>query len=325
MILADKILNLRKKNGWSQEELAQKLNVSRQSISKWEGASSIPDISKVIELAAIFGVSTDCLLKDELHDSDSEYSPFLPDVSNLPLITLDEAIEFVAAKKAQGKKIALGVVLCICSPVLLIFLAGVTEFYKVITEGLAVGLGITALLILVAAAVAVFITSSLPLRKFKNIKSNNFETAYGVIGAISEKLNSFEESYTKKIVVGVMLCILSVVPLIIGAVTGACDMAVVSLTCLMLILVAVAVFLFITGATEKSSYQQILGEGEYTKENLSHNEKFDRFSGFYWPIIVSAYLLWSFISNDWNITWIIWPVAALLFAALSAIFKKEAD
>ena len=48
MILADKIIELRKKNGWSQEDLAEKLDVSRQSISKWEGAQSIPDMNKIL-------------------------------------------------------------------------------------------------------------------------------------------------------------------------------------------------------------------------------------------------------------------------------------
>lgn len=46
MILGEKILNLRKENGWSQEELAEKLNVSRQSVSKWESSQSIPDLEK---------------------------------------------------------------------------------------------------------------------------------------------------------------------------------------------------------------------------------------------------------------------------------------
>ena len=48
MILSEKILTLRKKNGWSQEELAEKLNVTRQSVSKWEIAASIPDIGKIL-------------------------------------------------------------------------------------------------------------------------------------------------------------------------------------------------------------------------------------------------------------------------------------
>ena len=56
MILADKITEERKKNGWSQEELAEKLGVSRQSVSKWESAGSVPDLQKVIQLAELFGV-----------------------------------------------------------------------------------------------------------------------------------------------------------------------------------------------------------------------------------------------------------------------------
>lgn len=66
MILAEKIMQLRKKNGWSQEELAEQMKVSRQSVSKWESGSSIPDLNKILLLAQIFDVSTDYLLKDEL-------------------------------------------------------------------------------------------------------------------------------------------------------------------------------------------------------------------------------------------------------------------
>ncbi len=73
MILADKIMNLRKKAGWSQEELANQLNVTRQSVSKWESAQSIPDLDKVIQLSRIFEVSTDYLLKEEVEEP--EYIP----------------------------------------------------------------------------------------------------------------------------------------------------------------------------------------------------------------------------------------------------------
>ena len=62
MILAEKIIDLRKKNGWSQEELAEKMEVSRQSISKWEGAQSVPDMGRIVRLSEVFGVSTDYLL-----------------------------------------------------------------------------------------------------------------------------------------------------------------------------------------------------------------------------------------------------------------------
>ena len=70
MILADKIIRLRKKNGWSQEELAEKMNVSRQAVSKWESAQTIPDLEKILRLSALFGVTTDYLLKDEIEEEE---------------------------------------------------------------------------------------------------------------------------------------------------------------------------------------------------------------------------------------------------------------
>lgn len=65
MILADKVIMLRKRNGWSQEELAERLDISRQSVSKWESGAAIPDLDKIIKLSSLFGVSTDYLLKEE--------------------------------------------------------------------------------------------------------------------------------------------------------------------------------------------------------------------------------------------------------------------
>lgn len=56
MIIADKIVSLRKRAGWSQEELAEKLGVTRQSVSKWEGAQSVPDMDKVVSMSRLFGV-----------------------------------------------------------------------------------------------------------------------------------------------------------------------------------------------------------------------------------------------------------------------------
>lgn len=72
MILADKIIALRKKAGWSQEELAEQLGVTRQSVSKWEGAQSVPDMDKVVQMSRLFGVTTDFLLKDELSEEEEE-------------------------------------------------------------------------------------------------------------------------------------------------------------------------------------------------------------------------------------------------------------
>ena len=66
MIFADKVIALRKKAGCSQEELAERLNVSRQSVSKWESAQSVPDIDRILQMSRLFGVTTDYLLKDDM-------------------------------------------------------------------------------------------------------------------------------------------------------------------------------------------------------------------------------------------------------------------
>ena len=82
MTFSDKLIALRKKAGWSQEELAERLNVSRQSVSKWESAQSMPDIDKILQLSSLFSVTTDCLLKDM--QAEPEYTE--DDTSPLPRI-----------------------------------------------------------------------------------------------------------------------------------------------------------------------------------------------------------------------------------------------
>ena len=66
MSVAKKLLTLRKKEGLSQEELAEKLNVSRQAISRWEMGSALPDAVNLLQISRLFGVSTDFLLYDEI-------------------------------------------------------------------------------------------------------------------------------------------------------------------------------------------------------------------------------------------------------------------
>ena len=124
MILADKIIDLRKKAGWSQEELADKLGVSRQSVSKWEGAQSIPDMNKILQLSELFGVSTDYLLKDSLEAPEPLAAPEDADSEGATFVSMEEANAFLAAKERNARQIALGVLLCILSPICLILTCG---------------------------------------------------------------------------------------------------------------------------------------------------------------------------------------------------------
>ena len=107
MILADKIIALRKKAGWSQEELAEQMNVSRQSVSKWEGAQSMPDMEKILLLSKLFGVSTDYLLKEEI-DSEPTADPQVESEPGLRRVTMEEASEYLrlCRENAPGNAVA---------------------------------------------------------------------------------------------------------------------------------------------------------------------------------------------------------------------------
>ena len=104
MILADKIIEERKKNGWTQEELAQKLGVSRQSVSKWESAGAIPDLKKIIQLADLFGVSTDYLLKDEVEKENTE--TICDTDCELHRVSMEEANTYMDEKKKAAPMLA---------------------------------------------------------------------------------------------------------------------------------------------------------------------------------------------------------------------------
>ena len=116
MILADKIIYLRKKAGWSQEELAEKMGVSRQSISKWEGALSVPDMNRILKLSELFDVSTDYLLRDEMEEE--EKNPAADEKiadetgEKLVPVSMELANDYLAHCKKVSVPCAFGVFLC---------------------------------------------------------------------------------------------------------------------------------------------------------------------------------------------------------------------
>ena len=64
MLIGEKLTKLRKQEGWSQAELGEKLNTSRQTISKWELNDSLPDAENIVKICDLFNITTDSLLRD---------------------------------------------------------------------------------------------------------------------------------------------------------------------------------------------------------------------------------------------------------------------
>lgn len=326
MILAEKIMNLRKKNGWSQEELARQLSVSRQSVSKWEGGQSVPDLDKLLALSQLFGVTLDYLVKDEIDSDDIQYATDVPE-NTLPHVSVEEANLFLTDVQIAAKQIAFGVSICILSPIALLLLGALSEAeWLPITEDMAGGIGVAILLIMIAIAVPLFIKNGMKLDRYKHITEHSFHAEYGVESIVGDRMEKFSTTYTNGIIYGVLIIILGLVPLMVAGGFGASDVLLVGCVCFLLALVSIACFFLVKNGMIHESFQQLLQAGDFSPEKRAQSKRNDTIGTIYWCSITAIYLAVSLHYDNWDKSWIIWPVAGVLFAAVlgfSQLLTKE--
>ena len=323
MILADKLILLRKRAGWSQEELAQQLDVSRQAVSKWEGAQSIPDIHKILQLSRLFGVATDYLLRDELEEPEGEALPAAPDEPGLRRVSMEEAAAYLDRRKADAPKLALATFLCILSPAALILLGALSELSAFpLRENAAGGLGLCILLALVAVGVGFFLSCAARVKDFDFLDSEPFETEYGVSGMVRERQAAFRETYTRLNILGTVLCILSAVPVFIALIVSGPDVLYAAAVCALLLLVGLGCIAFVYGGTRQSAMERLLEEGEFTRRQKARRSLKCAISTVFWLVVVAVYLLYTFGpsgNGQPQYSWFIWPIAGVLYAAVMAL------
>lgn len=330
MILADKIIELRKKNGWSQEELADKLGVSRQSVSKWESAQAVPDMNRIIKMSEIFGVSTDFLLKDNLELPVTAAEPNLDSdsIDSVRRVSMEEASGFLEHRDTFARRIALGVMMCILSPILIVVLAGMRESGRLaLTENQVVGIGLVALFLLVGGAVALFIISGLRNSKYEYLSKERIETSYGVDGMVRDRREKSRSTFNRHIALGVVLCVIAAVPLFItmilfgGENAPKDDFPYAIAVGFLLLIVAFGVMLIIRAATIWDGFKILLEEGEFSRNEKAESKRNELISGVYWGLVTAVYLAYSFITNRWHRSWIIWPVAGVVYGVVEVIAK----
>ncbi len=333
MILADKIITLRKKAGWSQEELASQLGVTRQSVSKWEGAQSVPDLDKVVQMSRLFGVSTDYLLKDELEEE--EFVESEADEAPLRRVTMEQAARYLALRKACAPKIALAVAMCIISPVVIIFLSAMADAgLGGISEDLAAGLGVSVILVLVAIAVGMFLSCGAKTKEFDFLEKEPFETEYGVSGMVRERRKAYEPTASRCTILGVVLCILAVVPLMLGVGLASSDVAALLVRVApadvyaaaavdaLLLLVACGVGVLVWSGTYTGAMDQLLEEGDYTRKKKARSGVMSTVSLIYWLSVTAIFLFYTFGpkgNGQPQYSWFIWAVGGVLYAAVMGI------
>ena len=138
-----------------------------------------------------------------------------------------------------------------------------------------------------------------------------------------ERREQFRPTFTRQLTVGIVLCVLGVIPVFVsmimfgeqerfGHVLG---------VAVMLALIAVGVLLIVRSSIIWGAYQQLLEEGDYTRRSKDENRRLTPFNTIYWGLVTAGYLAWSFISNDWSHTWIVWPIAGVAYGAILGVIK----
>ncbi len=335
MILADKIIKLRKKNGWSQEELAEKMNVSRQAVSKWESAQTIPDLGKILQLSTLFGVTTDYLLKDEIEDE--ELTDDISSDKTVKRISIEEANAYIEQRKKASWRIAVATFLCILSPITLIVLSMLSELPNpIVTETTSGAVGLTVLFAFILCAVPIYIYCGFKNQPYEFLDKNiPFELEYGVKGLVTEKKNTFKPTYVAYNIIATCVCIFSVIPLILLSFTGNEILVAVAIAVLMII-AGIGTGMFIVVGTQNASMQKLLKEGEFTEKEKKRTSVKEVVGFCYWGILTAVFLIWGFIGNDgsgirgngwisWRYNWIVFAVGGILFPMVMCICNLIAD
>ena len=330
MTFSEKISALRKQKGWSQEELAEKLMVTRQAVSKWESAQSMPDLDKLVQLSEALGVSTDYLLKDE--QAQSAPVPATAEQTVKPRhVTQEEARRYLRLQMAAIPKTTLGVALCVWSPIALIGLPVLRSTLNWgFPEEICSGIGLCVLLVMVAAGVALLLTAGGTLREFEYLEREPIETDNGAREQALHMQREMASFCTRQNTIGVVLCILSVLPLFaLMCVPGVPDGYYSLAVCALLLLVGIACLLLVRTGSMRGAVDKLLEQGNYTRENKAKSRFVGAVSAAYWLVVTAAFLFYTFGPNgngQPQYSWFIWAIAGVLYGALMAalsVYRKK--
>lgn len=330
MTFSEKISALRKQKGWSQEELAEKLMVTRQAVSKWESAQSMPDLDKLVQLSEALGVSTDYLLKDE--QAQSAPVPATAEQTVKPRhVTQEEARRYLQLQTAAIPKTTLGVALCVWSPIALIGLPVLRSTLNWgFPEEICSGIGLCVLLVMVAAGVALLLTAGGKLREFEYLEREPIETDNGAREQALHMQREMASFCTRQNTIGVVLCILSVLPLFaLMCVPGVPDGYYSLAVCALLLLVGIACLLLVRTGSMRGAVDKLLEQGDYTRENKAKSRFVGAVSAAYWLVVTAVFLFYTFGPNgngQPQYSWFIWAIAGVLYGALMAalsVYRKK--
>lgn len=235
------------------------------------------------------------------------------------MVSRQEAEEYIALSKKTSKWIAIGVLLCIWCPIPLIFFGGVDSYVRQMSDLSIVIVGLIPLFVMIGIAVAIFIYNGMKMEKFDYLEKERIQIDSSLEEELSQMAEQEKVSSTKKTIIGILMCIFSVIPLLImGSLPTDTVLQVMALLFLLLV-VGIAVALMIVGGTKMKCIKVLRQEGDFTPGEKESKKLIEVIARIYWSVVTVIYLAWSIVTMQWGFTWIVWPVAGILFGAVAAI------
>jgi len=240
-----------------------------------------------------------------------------PEEKRINIINKDDYESFLKVYKKHSFRIALGVFLIVLGVCLALIVGRIpNEFDLASRRGL-----VAALLIVinVIPAVGLFISSGLEMSSFNHIFESEYELDLKERFHIEKLAKDYEKNYHQGILFGVLIIISSVILFVSSAFVESGQTLFISLG---LFIVGIGVFILIRRGIIQGSFSRLLKKGQYTPEMREAERKTDIVAGIVFPIALAIYLVSSFITKRWDITWIIWPIVAVIFIAFAGVIEE---
>ena len=292
MIFSDNLQMMRKNVGMTQEELAERLEVSRQAVSKWESGQSYPEMDKLIRMTEMFG----CTL-DELVRGGASTAP-----TKLTTAAEEETFaQYRAVKMKFAGFITLGISLILFGVTLTVLSELGDQTAQVIATSV--------MLLLIAAAVAMFIVGGMAADSFK--KRNPYITDL----FSPEEKAGFDKYFAFGIAGGVAMILIGIVMLLfLDAIFYVSEAVSV---CAMLICINIGVCMIVYTALVKDMYNV-----EGYNDDREDDEKSD-VSGAIMLVATAVFLVCGFVFNMWHPAWVVFPVGGILCGVVDSFKKRK--
>ena len=303
MSFGEKLQQLRKSRGLSQEDLAHQLNVSRQAVSKWESQNGYPEVEKIILISELFQVSLDYLMKENDEKQENEAISFY-------LMSQQKIDEYLQMKKSFALRIGFSVTIMIMGLFIAVLCANTS--YQVI--------GVFSFLIMVGMGVFLIILTVLCENMKSKIEDKEINIGLSDLQNLQSQYQQFHSHFTLAMAGGVLLIIISLAFVVLFY--ESYPQYENFMSSQFILCVAIAVFFFIYFGVMQNGYRFLMDNKAYMEEKKKEQRR-DNIYAITMPLAAMVFLIMGFTKNWWHPGWIIFPVTIFISSGIDSFIHRK--